>query len=276
MTAIRLSWVPLDCDDDELDALDDEAEGFFCRVLKRLGRCGGQLPADIAKLARALHRDPRKVRRLWAKVEHRFIVAGGSIRHRGVNEAIERLEKTRLRPDFRQKCRSNPRETNEPSDYRDKEESPIKGDPSMTAHGAETEPPPRSENTRANSARQKRRKRQAPDSVIAKRARRRRRNTPRKTPITSWTLGPADIAFAQQRGFNDDLRLRQVAEEFLNRKLDEGWLSADWSAAWRRWVIGAARIAAERAAAAARHQPTSMVAAMRTVRAFREARASFG
>ena len=243
----RLPWIPLHCDDIELDELDDEAEGFFSRLLRMLGRYGGRLPADIAKLTKILHRDVRVVRRLWAKVEHLFIVAGGFIRHRTVDDAIERLEgKIRLRPNFRQKSRSNPRKTNKPAANKDTD-IPSREDISVAEPSSENTAPLPSRNAREEEGE---RTRQRPSGAKGEpaaarqrpRARKRhRRSATHKTPITGWAFGPADHSFAKERGFND-LRIRQMAEQFYNHASDHGRRSADWPAAWRYWIIRAVEL----------------------------------
>jgi hypothetical protein len=112
-----------------------------------------------------------------------------------------------------------------------------------TEPSSETEPSP-SRNAREEEGE---RTRQRPSGAKGEpaaarqrpRARKRhRRSATHKTPITSWAFGPADFSFAKERGFND-LRIRQMAEQFYNHASDHGRQSADWPAAWRYWVIGA-------------------------------------
>lgn len=81
---VRLSWVPLNLDDDGLAELDDfEAEGFFHRLFRAVAR-HHRLADDESALARILHCDPRKVRRLWPRVRHLFITGDGWVRHRAI------------------------------------------------------------------------------------------------------------------------------------------------------------------------------------------------
>jgi hypothetical protein len=236
----RLPWIPLHCDDIELDELDDEAEGFFSRLLRMLGRYGGRLPSDIAKLTKILHRDVRVVRRLWAKVEHLFIVAGGFIRHRTVDDAIERLEgKIRLRPNFRQKSRSNPRKTNKSAANKNTD-IPSREDISVAEPSSENTPPLPSQNEREEGERTQQRPSDAKGEPTAARQRpraRHRRGATHKTPITEWRPTEADISFARERGF-DDRHIGRMLDRFRNRKISEGWRLVDWSAAWRDWVLG--------------------------------------
>ena len=102
--------------ENETRGLDYEAKGFRGDLIDLLRRCGGCVRDDLPLLKKLLGQDIRVVTRLWGEVKHLFTVVGGWIRHHRVDEAIERLEKTGLPPNFRQKCRPNPLKTNKPAD----------------------------------------------------------------------------------------------------------------------------------------------------------------
>jgi hypothetical protein len=228
---MRLSWIPLDCDDDEFD--DPEVEGFFIRLLKTLGRCGGRLPADISRLTKALHLDVRKVRRLWAEVKDRFIVAGGWVRHRIVDEAIERLDKARLRPDFSPKCPRNPLKTHEPAANRDNPMSPQERshresppDVREAPADAPARPPLRS--------RKRGKGKQRPKPQPAK-----RRSWPPKVATSplpdEWMPSAAGIAYALSKGLTHDDISRQL-DRFANHYRANEAKRANWHFVWCGWI----------------------------------------
>jgi hypothetical protein len=235
---MRLSWIPLDCDD-EFD--DPEVEGFFIRLLKTLGRCGGRLPADISRLTKALHLDVRKVRRLWAEVKDRFIVAGEWVRHRIVDEAIERLEKARLRPDFGPKCPRNPRKTNEPAANRDNPMSPQERSHRESPPDVREDAPAAAPASIPLRSRKRGKGKQRPKPQPAK-----RRSWPPKVATSplpdDWMPSPAGIAFAHSKGLTD-VQIRHELDVFAfhHRKLDSRF--ADWGAAWCGWVLRAPKFA---------------------------------
>lgn len=252
-------------------ALDDvslEAAGAaFKLMVKTFIR--GKAFADDEAAARALYMQVRRLCRVKDQFDGLFEFAAEL-----VTKARRRFE-CRAKSELNSNLSPKNQAKSTPPAQKKKDISPISMGDLSTATSADTEPPPPSENTRASSnARPKRRSGRPPNSIVNKRAHRRRRNTPRKTPITAWQPSQADLDFPISKGLSYD-RVQDTLDEFTKSCLRDGRHYSDWSAAWHCWVYGALRFAA-RAAAGARRQPTSVVAAMRAVRAAREVRASFG
>lgn len=229
-----LSWVPVECDDDEFDDL--ETEGFFHRLVKLLGRRGGRVPADLKKLAKAMRLDIRIVKRLWPSLVERFVVIDGWLHYAVVDDALARIK-------VRVSASRNPLKTNGSATDIDKEESSIRmEDPSIIEHGSETEPPPPSENTRANSSARPNREPAAGTTPPAGRdqhRRRRRRSSshPTKTALSAdWLPGPAEFAFAQGEG-HDERSIFEMGRRFRSWHRKHGNRFADWFEAWCDWVL---------------------------------------
>jgi hypothetical protein len=130
-----------------------------------------------------------------------------------------------------------------PEPYQRNQEISQGGDISLAEPSSENTTPPPSQNARGEGERTRKRPSGEKGEPAAARQRprarkRHRRSATHKTPITGWAFGPADHSFAKERGFND-LRIRQMAEQFYNHAFDHGRRSADWPAAWRYWVIRA-------------------------------------
>lgn len=206
-----------------------------------LGFDRGKRYADDESEAQAVHVQPRRLRRVKTGAPDLFRLFEGI----GA-KARQRLE---CRGKFEENFRSRPKtsaKSTPPATDRRQEESPIRmGDPSFAEPSSETEPP-LSQNAREEGERTRQRPSGGKGEPAAARQRprarkRHRRSATHKTPITSWTPGPADFSFAKERGFND-LRIRQMAEQFYNHASDHGRRSADWPAAWRYWVIRAVEL----------------------------------
>jgi hypothetical protein len=209
---------------------DPAARGLFQDIIDALAERGGQLPDDDEKLARLLDYHLRTFRRLWAKVKQVFIVAGGCVRHRLVDQALGFFAKQRGNPS------PKPLKTNSAAVRKD-------SNPLSDRESDRGSPPDvREDAPAATPASPPLRSRKRPRPT-------KRRAWPSKAATSplpdNWMPNPAGIAFAQSKGLtNAEINFELERFEFHHRKSREQW--ADWGAAWCGWIVLAPRFAERR------------------------------
>jgi uncharacterized protein YdaU (DUF1376 family) len=258
--------------DRALDEVSIEAAGAALKLMVKTF-IRGKAFADDEAAARALHMQARRLCRVKDQFDEFFGFASELVR-----KARQRFE-CRTKSELNSNLRPKNSAKSAAAAQMEKEVAPRRA-PSFSEPSSKNTGPPPSQNHReeAEGARPKPPDRKPAAGRHQPRVRKRqRRFVTHKTPITGWSLGPPDHAFAQENGFNG-LRFQRLAEEFYNHHLARASRFADWAAAWRQWVLVATQFAARDAEIAARRQPASIVRAWAHIEAFKQSglRTQFG
>jgi uncharacterized protein YdaU (DUF1376 family) len=208
----------------------------YARLVWHL-KTDGPIPDDDDRLARIAGLPLYRWRKARPQVEQLFTLLDGSWRHHEVDRATSWVDQhcaqkaaayRRNSPQpVHQHCQKS-QQNQQPAAENGKPIEPKEG---SIGSARETRTPRPSAPDPISTIDHKKRRAAEPPT-----ARPRRHSRHPSTPIDpAWTPTPADIRFAQQRGY-DDLWIERQADLFGNHHLARGSRFADWAAAWCCWV----------------------------------------